>query len=82
LPRVTSDASKPVTLSEKVAVTTYPALIELAAALESVSVGRVRSAVRMSRVAEVLPLPAVSVAEPAATSTVTAPSAAGITLNE
>jgi len=82
LPTVTSDASKPATLSENVAVTVKAALVTAGAALESVRAGRVTSAMRESCVAAVLPLPPVSLAASAATSTVTAPSAAGVTVNE
>jgi hypothetical protein len=82
LPTVTSPATKPVTLSEKVAVTVNAVLVVLAAALVNVTVGRVTSAVRESRVATVLPLPAASLVLPAAMSTVTVPSAAGVTVKE
>ncbi len=74
--------SKPVTISENVAVTVKAPFVGSAAVVASVSDGRVRSAVRASCVAGVLVLPAASDAAPAATSTVTVPSALGVTVNE
>jgi len=47
---------------------------------DSVTSGEVRSAVRESRVAAVLGLPALSAAAAASTSTVTGPSVAGVTV--
>jgi hypothetical protein len=76
---VISVLSNPVTSSLNVAVTLNAALTVVADADVKVTVGAVKSAVRVNPVAAVLLLPAVSVALAASTSTVTLPSAVGVT---
>jgi hypothetical protein len=71
--------SNPVTSSLNVAVTLNAALTVVADADVKATVGGVKSAVRVNAVAAVLLLPAVSVALAASTSTVTLPSALGVT---
>src|SRR4051812_8767952 len=57
------------------------AAVTAGAGLASAAAGHVPSKVRVSREAAVLMLPAASLAAPAARSTVTAPSADGVTVN-
>ena len=80
LVRLTSLAINPVTVSLKVAVTRNGAFVVVGDADVKATVGAVISAVRVSCVAAVLLLPAVSVALAAGTSTVTAPLAVGVTV--
>jgi hypothetical protein len=70
----------PVTFSLKVAVTKNGAFIVVGDADVKATVGAVASYVRVSCVAAVLLLPAISVASAAGTSTVTGPSASGVTV--
>jgi hypothetical protein len=69
-----------VTLSLNVAVTKKGAFVVVGDADVKTTVGAVMSAVRVSCVAAVLLLPAISVAVAAGTSTVTGPSALGVTV--
>ena len=77
-PTVISPTTKPVTLSEKVKVAGKAPDTGSAEVVEIVTVGTVSSLVIENWVAAVLTLPAASCATAAATSTVTAPSAAGV----
>ena len=77
---VTSEATKPVTISEKTTFTVNGALVGVGAVVENVvTVGTVPSNVRVSVLLAKLLLPAVSFAAPAAMESVTAPSAVGVT---
>jgi hypothetical protein len=77
---VISVLSKPLTSSLNVAVTLNGALTVVAEVDVKVTVGAVASYVRVNPVAAVLLLPAISVAVAAGTSTVTGPSALGVTV--
>ena len=79
LVRLTSLAINPVTLSLNVAVTKNGAFVVVGDADVKATVGGVMSAVRVNPVAAVLLLPAASFALSASTSTVTLPSALGVT---
>ena len=76
---VISVLSNPVTFSLNFAVTLNAALTVVADADVKATVGAVKSEVRVNPVAAVLLLPAVSVALAASISTVTLPSAVGVT---
>jgi hypothetical protein len=80
LATVISVLSNPATSSLKVAVTLNAALTVVADGDVKATVGAVKSAVRTSCVAAVLLLLAISVAVAAGTSTVTGPSALGVTV--
>jgi hypothetical protein len=81
LATVISLLSNPATFSLNVAVTLNAALTRVAEFEFKVTDGAVTSAVRVNPVAALLLLPAVSVATAASTSTVTLPSALGVTSN-
>jgi len=79
---VTSEATKPVTISEKTTFTVNGALVGVGAVVENwLTVGAVPSKVRLSVLLARLLLPAVSSAAPAAMESVTLPSAVGVTSN-
>ena len=80
LVRLRSLAINPVTLSLNVAVTLNGAFVVVGDAEVKATVGAVASYVRVSCVAAVLLLPAISLAVAAGTSTVIGPSALGVTV--
>ena len=76
---VTSEATKPVTISEKTTFTVNGALVGVGAVVENVvTVGTVPSNVRVSVLLTRVLLPAISFAAAAAMESVTAPSAVGV----